>query len=237
MAARLASEYPATNKDIGVVVQNFNDRYNAGATGQLLFWLLWAVGFVLLIACANIANLLLARAVVRSREISIRASLGASRWRVVRQLLVESLLLALLGGLVGTMLGLWGVRVFDAALVPTVKPPYIDFSVDARVVGYLFAITLGTGILFGLAPALQLSKLDINTTLKDGGNVVGQSRRTRVLSAALVVTEVALAVILLTGAGLMIRSFVNTSRADIGVDPANVLSLSVNLRRTKYPTL
>ena len=234
-ASHLASEYPATNKDVGVVVQNFNDRYNAGETGRLLFWLLWAVGFVLLIACANIANLLLARAVGRAREVSIRASLGASRWRVVRQLLVESLLLAIIGGACGTVLGLWGVRVFDAVLVPAVKPAYIDFSVDATVILYLFAITLATGILFGLAPALQLSKLDINATLKDGGNVVGQSRRVRRLSGLLVVAEVALAVVLLTGAGLMIRSFVNTTRADIGVDPAPLLSLSVNLRRTKYP--
>ena len=236
VAARLASAYPATNTDIGVLVQNFNDRYNGGETPRLLFWLLWAVGFVLLIACANVANLLLARAMQRSREISIRSSLGASRWRVIRQLLIESLMLASLAGLLGIVLGIWGVRVFDAVLVPSVKPPYIDFSIDARVVAYLAAITCGTGILFGLAPALQLSKLDLTTALKEGGGVAGQGGRARRVSAMLVVAEVALAVILLAGAGLMIRSMMNTSRASIGIDPRNVLSFSVNLRRTKYPT-
>ena len=235
IGARLAAAYPATNRDIGVLALDFNDRYNGGETGRLLFWLLWAVGFVLLIACANVANLLLARAVDRSREISIRASLGASRWQVVRQLLAESLLLAVLGGAAGTLLGLWGVRVFDAALVPSVKPAYVDFAVDARVVVYLVGITLATGLLFGLAPALQLSRLDITSALREGSGAAGPSRRARLLSAALVVTEVALAVVLLTGAGLMMRSFVNTTRADIGIDPAHVLSLELNLRRTKYP--
>jgi putative ABC transport system permease protein len=235
IGARLAAAYPATNQDVGILAQNFNDRYNGGETGRLLFWLLWAVGFVLLIACANVANLLLARAVDRSREISIRASLGATRWHVVRQLLAESLLLAFLGGAAGTILGVWGVRAFDRALVPTVKPAYVDFAVDARVVWYLIAITAGAAIVFGLAPALQLSKLDVNAALKEGGSVAGQSRRARVLSGALVVAEVALAIVLLTGGGLMMRSFVNTTRADIGVDPANILSFNLNLRRTKYP--
>jgi putative ABC transport system permease protein len=235
VAARLAAAYPATNKDIGVLVENFNDRFNSGETPRLLFWLLWAVAFVLLIACANVANLLLARALARSREISIRTSLGATRRQVVRQLLVESLLLASLGAALGTVFGLWGVRIFDAALVPAVKPPYIDFSVDMRVVIFLVTITAGAAIVFGLAPALQLSKLDVNAVLKEGGSVAGQGRRARVLSGALIVIEVALAVVLLTGAGLMIRSFVNTSRADIGLDPSHVLSLNLNLRRTKYP--
>ena len=237
VAARLATAYPATNKEIGALVQNFNDRFNSNDTGRLLFWLLWAVAFVLLIACANIANLLLARAIVRSREISIRTSLGAQRSQIIRQLLVESVLLATLGGALGAAIGFWGVRVFDSALVPTVKPAYIDFAVDARVIGYLIAITAVTGILFGLAPALQLSRLDLTSMLKEGGSVAGQSRRTRLLSGMLVVTEVALAVVLLAGAGVMIRSFVNTTRADIGVNPSNILSLSVNLRRTKYPNL
>jgi putative ABC transport system permease protein len=235
VSSRLASAYPASNKDIGALVQNFNDRFNSNDTARLLFWLLWAVAFVLLIACANLGNLLLARAVVRAREISIRASLGATRWHVVRQLLVESLLLAALGGAAGAVLGFWGVRVFDAALVPSVKPAYIDFTVDPRVIGYVCAITAAAGILFGLAPAIQISNVDLVTTLKDGGSVAGQSRRARVLSTLLVVTEVALAVVLLAAAGVMIRSLVNTTRADIGVNPSNVLSMSVNLRRTKYP--
>ena len=152
IARRLADAYPATNKDLGVVVQNFNDRFNGGETARLLFWLLWAVGFVLLIACANVANLLLSRAIGRSREVSIRASLGASRWRVLRQLLAESLLLASLGAAFGWLLGMWGVGVFDSSLVPAVKPAHIDFAVDWRVIAYLVAITLATAVLFGLAP-------------------------------------------------------------------------------------
>ena len=237
IAERLARAYPASNRDIGVAVQNFNDRYNGGETARVLFWLLWAVGFVLLIACANIANLLLARAVTRTREISIRSSLGASRWRVMRQLLIESLVLAGIGGALGLAFGLWGVRLFDAALAPEVKPAYVDFSVDVRVLVYTLLITCGTGVVFGLAPALQLSRLDLTTALKEGGGVAGQTTRARVLSAVLVVTEVALAVVLLAGAGLMLRSLVNTSRASIGIDPSSVLSLNVNLRRTKYPGL
>jgi len=234
IASRLAAQYPDTNKDIGVVVQNFNDRFNNNDTSRLFVALLWAVGFVLLIACANIANLLLARAVGRSREISIRAGLGANRARIIQQLLVESTLLAGLGAVAGSVLGVWGIRVFDAALVPAVKPPYIDFSIDGRVLAYLASITMVTGILFGLAPALQLSRLDLNTFVKEGG-VTGRSRRARFLSGALVVVEMSLAVVLLAGAGLMIRSLVNTSRAEIGVEATHVLSMNMNLRSARYP--
>ena len=237
IASRLAAEYPATNKDIGVLVQNFNDRFSGGETPRLLVWLMWAVGFVLVIACANVASLLLARAVDRTREVSIRASLGASRWRVIRQLLVESLLLALLGAGFGWILGVWGVRIFDAALVPAVKPPYIDFSIDYRVLAYLATITIGTGVLFGLAPALHLSRLDLSTALKEGGNAAGRGRRATAVSFALVVTEVSLAVVLLAGAGLMIRSLLNTYRADIGVKPDNILSMTMSLRASRYPRL
>ncbi len=235
IASRLAVDYPATNAGVGVLVQNFNDRFNGGDTPRLLVWLMWAVAFVLVIACANVASLLLARAVDRSREVSIRASLGAGRWRVVRQLLVESLLLAFLGAGFGWVLGVWGVHVFDAALVPAVKPPYIDFSVDSRVFGFLAAVTIATGVVFGLVPALYLSRLDIASALKEGGNAAGRGRRAAALSFALVVTEVSLAVVLLAGAGLMIRSLMNTYRADIGVNPANILSMTMSLRRTTYP--
>jgi len=236
VASRLASQYPDTNKDIGVVVQSFNDRFNNNDTSRLFVWLLWAVGFVLLIACANIANLLLSRAVGRSREMSIRAGLGASRARIIRQLLVESTMLAGLGAVVGGVLGVWGVRVFDAALVPAVKPPYIDFSIDWRVIAYLASITIATGMLFGLAPALQLSRLDLNTFVKEGG-ATGRSRRARFLSALLVIVEVSLAVVLLAGAGLMIRSLLNSSRAEIGVDGTRVLSMNMNLRKPRYPNV
>ena len=237
VASRLATAYPASNADIGLVADTFNDRYNSGQTGRLLYWLLWAVVFVLLIACANVANLLLARGAVRAREMSIRASLGATRWQVVRQLLIESLLIALLAGVAGALLGMWGVKLFDSALVPAVKPAYIDFSIDARVVLYLAGVTTGAAVLFGLVPAIQVSKLDLATALKEGNAGSGTGRRARTVSAALVVIEVALAVVLLTGAGLMARSFVNTTKADIGFEPGHLLSFSVNLRRTNYPAV
>jgi predicted permease len=237
IAGRLADEYPTTNKDVGVMVQNFSDRFNGSETKLVFRSLLGAVAFVLLIACANVANLLLARAVGRFREISIRTTLGASRWRVVRQLLVESFLLSTAAATLGWLIAVWGVRVFDAALVPAVKPPYIDFTMDARVLAFLAAITIGAGILCGLAPMLQLSRLDINAALKEGSSAAGSSRRTRILFGSLVVTEVSLAVILLAGAGLMIRSLLNTFRADIGVNTTHVLSMTVNLRGTKYPRL
>jgi putative ABC transport system permease protein len=235
IAARLAAEYSNTNKGVGSLVENFNDRFNGRQTRLLFVSLLGSVGFVLLIACANVANLLLARAVERTREVSIRAALGASRWRTVRQLLVESLLLSIAGGGLGWLAAGWGVRLFDAALLPAVKPPYIDFSMDLRAFVYLGAVTLGTGVLFGLAPALQASRVDVNSALKEGGSATGQGGRARLLSSLLVVTEVCLAVVLLTGAGLMIRSLLNTSKAHIGLDPKNVLCLSVDLRSAKYP--
>jgi predicted permease len=236
IARRLAAAYPASNKDFGVQVQKFNDFANGGPIKVVFLAMLGAVAFVLLIACANVANLLLARAVGRSREISIRSALGASRWLVVRQLLVESVILSIGAGVLGWLASIWGIRTFDAAVSPNGKPPFIVFSVDYRVILYMAAITLGTGILFGMAPALRLSKLDINATLKDGGHGASSGARGKILSAILVVTEMALAVVLLAGAGLMIRSFLKMYNAPVGVQSANVLTMRMLLRDTTYPT-
>lgn len=231
---RLEAEYSATNKDIAPRVKTFNEFSNSPEITTVFLALLGAVGFVLLIACANVANLLLARAVGRSREVSIRAALGASRWRVIRQLLVESVLLSIVGGALGWLGALWGIRVFDAAVSGNGKPAFIIFTMDYRVLAYIAAVTIGTGILFGLAPALRLSKLDINAALKDGGHGTSSGARGKYLSAILVVAEMALAVVLLTGAGLMIRSFLKAYRAPIGVDAHNVMTMRMYLRPAKY---
>ena len=183
-----------------------------------------AVGFVLLIACANLANLLLARAMTRSREISVRLALGAPRSRIVRQLLVESVMISSLGGFAGFWLAKWGVRIFALAATGAGLSDQIagnwfdqilDYSMDYRVFAFVTAISIGTGLLFGLAPARRLSTLDVNAALKDGGRTAGGGRGAR-LSALLVISEMALAVVLLAGAGVMIRSFLKIYTADVG---------------------
>jgi putative ABC transport system permease protein len=234
IAQRLASAYPIENKDIGARVIDYNEYFagNESEVRIVFLAMLGAVGFVLLIACANVANLQLARAVSRMREISIRVALGAGRWRIVRQLLVESLMLSIAGGLIGWMIAIWGIRTFDNAV--TTKPPSLDFSMDLRALLYLAAITIGTGLLFGLAPALRLSKLDVNTALKDGGRGSSGGGRGKYLSGLLVVVEMALAVVLLAGAGLMMRSFMNAYRSDLGINSTNILTMRIELPNANY---
>jgi len=214
------------------------------ASGKLrrgLFVLLGAVAFLLLIACVNVANLQLGRAAARRRELAIRAALGAGRWRIVRQLLVESLLLAVLGGGAGVLLAWWGVDLF--ALIPYNAPnlftPYTvapeQIGIDGRVLGGACLLALLTGVLFGLAPALQMgqaAKTNLPMALKEGGAQAAQAMgRGRGL---LVVAEVALALVLLIGAGLMIRSFARLQQVEPGFDPRNVLTFDINLPESKY---
>src|SRR5262249_3028907 len=180
------------------------------------------------------ANLMLARAVGRAREVSIRAALGAGRWRVIRQLLVESLLLSGTGGVIAWLIAKWGTRAFDAAVIPTGKPAWIDFSMDYRAFAYLAAISIGAAIFFGLAPALRLSRIDLNTALTEGGRAAGAGIRGKYLSGILVVSEVTLAVVLLAGAGLMIRSFLWAYSRPTGADTANVLTMRLDLPDKKY---
>src|SRR4030095_2097739 len=175
------------------------------------------VGLVLRIAVANVANLLLARSASRAGEISVRVSLGATRGRIVRQLLVESLLLALISGVLGFGLSLVGLRLFDAAVADVGKPYWIKFTLDARVFGYLAAICLGTGIVFGLAPALHVSKTDVNEVLKEGGRS-GSGLRPRRWASVLIVFELALTLVLLTGAGFMVRSALVLYQRDLAVE-------------------
>ena len=156
---RLAAAYPASNKELTVgVVQTFNERFNAGPVRVVFLTLMGAVGFVLLIACANVANLLLSRSTARAREVAVRYAMGATRWRVVRQLLVESLLLAVAGGVIGLGIAVVGTRLFDRAVADVGKPYWIQFTIDGVVIAYLVAICVGTSLIFGLAPALQVAR-------------------------------------------------------------------------------
>lgn len=232
---RLALEYPATDKEHPPHALHF-DEFFIGPTAAALYGSMWgAVGFVLLIACANLANLLLARAMGRAREVSVRIALGAGRWRIVRQLLMESLLLSGIGGFLGWWLARWGVSAYASAMAQKSSWLILDYSMDARVVAYLIAISIATGMLFGLAPALRLAKLDVNVALKDGGRGATTGGRARHLSSILVTGEMALAIVLLAGAGVMIRSFLKIHNANLGVDLNNVLAGRIYLPREKYP--
>lgn len=233
ISRRLEIAYPASNKDIGILVMEGKDYLNPRIRMILLgLWI--AVGLVLLVACANVANLLLARAVERSREISIRVALGAGRWRVIRQLLAESVTLSTAGGVLGWLFAVWGVRAFDVALGGE-KPQWLDFSMDYTVLIYLSAITIGAGIAFGLAPALRLSRVDIHAALKDGGHGARGGSRGRYLSGLLVTCEMGTAVVLLVGTVLVVRTLLTAYRAPIGVNAANVLTMNVDLPAKKYP--
>ncbi len=193
-----------------------------------LYVLFGAVGFVLLIACANVANLLLSRAAVRQKEIAIRAAVGASRLRILRQLLTESVMLALAGGLVGLVLAIMCVkvlRVFGPENIPRLN----EVGIDGRVMAFTFFISLLTGIVFGLAPALRASRVDLNQVLKDGGRSSGGGVGHQRIRKLLIISEVALSLVLLIGAGLLIRSYQRIVNASPGFNPHNVLSLRLSL--------
>ncbi len=182
---RLETAYPLTDRRWHLSVQNFHEFF-IGPNATVLYGSMWgAVGFVLLIACANLANLMLARAIGRSREISVRIALGAGRWRIIRQLLIESVMLSAVGGVLGWWIAKWGVRAYQLAMAQKASWLIIDYAMDQRVLGYLIAISIGTGLLFGLAPALRLSKLDVNATLKDGGRGATEGGRGKHLAALL----------------------------------------------------
>ncbi len=224
VGAKLARDYPADNKDLSPTVDTFTRRM-LGPQLRMIFWsLMGAVVFVLLIACANVANLLLARAADRAKEIGIRYSLGATRWQVVRQLLVESVLLAAIGGVAGLGLAIFGVRAFDAATQGVGKPNYMVFTFDTTVFIFFAIACVATGIIFGLAPALHISRTNLNDVLKEGGRAGASGARARRWTAALVVGELALTLVLLAGAGFMMRSFLALYQSDIGIDTSRLLT-------------
>jgi putative ABC transport system permease protein len=231
VARHLEQAYPDTNKGLGIKVESLQDLL-FGWSRQILYPLFAAVAFVLLIACTNVANLLLSRASTRRKEIGIRAALGASRIRLIRQLLTESVLLALCGGFLGSLLSIWGIRLF-VTLAPGWLPQTKLITLDARALTFTIAVSAVTGILFGLAPALRASKTDLNNSMRDGGktSAAGSRHRTRSL---LVVTEVALALVLLASAGLMLNTVIRVLHTDPGFHPNHLLTLEVRLIGEKY---
>ncbi len=232
---RLAEQYPATNRDLWPHPDPFLER-TLGPQIRLLFWsLMGAVGFVVLIACSNVANLLLARAARRSGEMSVRVAIGASRWQIVRQLLIESILLAFIAGALGLALSVVGIRWFAAEALSVGVPYWMVFTMDWRTFAFLFALCLATGVVFGLAPALHASKTNVNEMLKEGGRSGSSGIRVRRWTAGLIVVQVALTLVLLAGSGLMLRSFLTMYRMDIGIQTARLVTTGMIIPARKYP--
>ncbi len=230
LSSRIAQENPQSNKDWSAAVVSLRDQL-VGDFRLALLVLFGAVGLVLLIACANVANLLLARAGAREKEVAIRLAIGATRGRFLRQLLTESVLLSLLGGVFGMLIAAWGADVL-LKFNPVELPPLDSLSVNAPILGFTLGVSLLTGLIFGLVPALHASRPDLNRTLKEGGrdSQTGGGR----IRGALVIAEVAIAMVLLLGAGLLLKSFMRLQRMDAGFNPANVLTFNLQLPFSSY---
>jgi predicted permease len=229
ITARLEQKFPGTNRDVVVTPLKQNV---VGQVKAPLLLLLGAVGFVLLIACANVAHMLLARSATRQKEIAVRTALGAPRTRVIRQFLTENLLLAAMGASAGLLLAVWGTRAL-VALSPAFIPRVDTIGIDARVILFLIGVTVLTGMVFGLAPAMHASAVNLMDTLKDGGRGGSDGNRRNRLRSFLVASEFALALILLIGAGLMVRSFFALQSIDPGFNPNRVLSMAVSVAGTQ----
>jgi len=228
---RLAQSYTETNYGQNVKLSTLQDKL-VGNLRTALLVLLGAVVFVLLIACANVANLQLSRATYREREIAVRTALGASRLRIIRQLLTESVLLAIVSGIAGIGLSVWLTKLL-IAISPPNSPRFEEIAIDARVFVFALALAVITGVVFGLAPALKASRTDINETLKDVGRAGLHGRRNRI-GGSLMISEIALSFMLLVGAGLLIKSFVRLLDVKPGFEPANTLTMRLQLPSGKY---
>ena len=233
IAQRLEQQHPLTNKNQGAWVVSITDEIVGGIRPTL--WMIFgAVVFVLLVACANVANLLLARSTVRHKEITIRSAIGAARGQLIRQLLTESFLLAMVGGALGLLLAVWGTGLVSS-YGSNINPMFRDIAVDWRVLGFTFAVSIFTGLLFGLAPALQVSKPNLTEALKEAGRGAGSSGHRNRLRSALVVSEIALTLVLLVCAGLLTRTVLRLRNVDTGFDSANILAMNIGLPAVKYP--
>ncbi|MGH9766188.1 MAG: ABC transporter permease, partial [Blastocatellia bacterium] len=233
IARRLAQEFPESNKGWSVAGQKFYEWIVPEQSRRSLLVFAGAVIFVLLIACSNVANLLLARGAARQKEIAIRMALGAGRFRVTRQLLAEALLLALIAGGLGLLVAMWTVEALKT-MNPVALPRLNELSVDGRALAFGLLISLVTGLLFGLFPALQASRPDLNETLKEGARGSGDAAGRQGVRNALVIVEVALSVALLIGAGLLLRSFSKLQDIEPGFDPNNLLTMRIILPRSRY---
>ncbi|HKY06568.1 MAG TPA: ABC transporter permease [Blastocatellia bacterium] len=236
IAAQIEQNHNESHAGTGILLVPIREEI-VGKVRPILLVLLAAVAFVLLIACANVANLMLTRATARQKEMAIRQALGASRWRLIRQLLTESLALALVGGLGGLLLAVWGIDLLVAG-IPAAQlnsMPYLNrLGVDRTILLFTTLLTLVTGIIFGLAPAFQASRLALQESLKEGGRTA-QSGGRGGLRNLLVVSEIAMALVMLAGAGLMARSLLNLSKVDPGFNPENVTSMQLSINPAKYP--
>jgi predicted permease len=232
VARNLAAEYPDANKGTSIFVNSLKEDIT-GAIAPMLYMLLGAVGFVLLIACANVANLLLARSAARSREFAIRVALGATRRRIVRQLLTESMLLSAAGGALGLLFAAWATKT-ALAVIPETVPRTNEIGVDGRVLFFALAVSILVGIVFGVAPALKTSQPDLQRSLKEGGR--GSSGTRARTQNIFVAVEMALAVVLLAGAGLMVRSLVGLANVNPGFDPQHVMEFGVSPSAARVTT-
>lgn len=233
IASRIEQQYPEVQTGRGVQLVKLHEELVRFARPALLV-LLGAVGFVLLIACTNVANLLLARSAARRKEIAIRMALGAGRWRLIRQFLTESVLLFILGGALGLLISKWGIDAL-VSWASAFMPRFGEVNLDGRVMGFTLLISFLTGVIFGLAPAIQSSKTDVQASLKEGGSTGGGPQRNWIRST-LVVMEVAAALVLLVGAGLLIKSFTQLLSTDTGMKTENVITMGLTLPQALYST-
>jgi putative ABC transport system permease protein len=236
IAAQLAKEYPATHDGWSAVVRPLRDEFIPPDVKLVLWTMMGAVTIVLLIACANVANLMLARASGRQREFSVRAALGAGRGRLVKQLLTECVVLGLAAAPLGLAIAYLGVWLLDNAVPPGMVPYYIHWEISSRGIAYTFVVSALTGIVFGLAPALQAGRLNLQEALRDGARGSGQSGRRARVRNTLVVLEIAMALVLLVGASLFVRSFLNLQHANPGFDTAPLLTMRVFMTGEAYAT-
>jgi len=238
IVSQLKKQYPGIDQENGVRVSGFHDELIKSLRPSIVI-LLAAVGFVLLIACANVANLMLARAATREREIAVRAALGAGRRRILRQLLTESALMALMGGALGIAVAYGGIHLLRGGLPPIggrSQIPHVEWiGIDGTVLAFILFVSLLTGIIFGLAPAIQISRSELFESLKEGSHGSTGGRRSHFIQSSLVVSEVALSLMLLVGAGVLIRSFFLIMSDSLGFDPSNVLSMQIFLSAPRYP--